>query len=195
LQDFIYEDELSNLLEQGALFELVLAFSRQGPTKEYVQHKMAQKVTQLLVFWSTSAALQTQWLTALAFVHFFQASEIWDMISQGAYIYVCGDAKGMARDVHRVLHTIVQEQVLILGLVETLKKILAHYKYASFSASVVVSHAIVDNFFLANRAPSTVLRPRALWRISKWRADIWGTCGKRRLWNINGQKNTLVFRG
>ena len=120
LQDFIYEDELNNFLEQGALSELVLAFSRQGPTKEYVQHKMAQKVIRLLLFWWTSVTLWSiiQWLTVLAFVH-FQASEIWDMISQGAYIYVCGDAKGMARDVHRVLHAIVQEQVLILGLVKT----------------------------------------------------------------------------
>jgi sulfite reductase (NADPH) flavoprotein alpha-component len=71
--DFYYEKELKKLEAQGSLI-LSLAFSRDQEEKIYVQDLMLSSKKQL-----------------------------WEWISQGAYVYICGDAKHMAKAVSEAL--------------------------------------------------------------------------------------------
>lgn len=78
--DFFYEDYWEKLVSQGKL-RLDLAFSRDQSEKIYVQHRMLE-----------------------------HSAELYKWIQQGAYIYVCGDAHRMAKDVEATLQLIIQEQ-------------------------------------------------------------------------------------
>ena len=79
--DFLYGDELLAYQRQGKLHRLDLAFSRDQAHKIYVQHRMLE-----------------------------QAGELWSWLQNGAYFYVCGDARHMAKDVHQALIEIAQKQ-------------------------------------------------------------------------------------
>jgi sulfite reductase alpha subunit-like flavoprotein len=74
--DFYYQNELTHLETQGSL-KLSLAFSRDQEKKVYVQDKLLEHKLQL-----------------------------WDWVKNGAYIYICGDAKSMAKDVLHALSEI-----------------------------------------------------------------------------------------
>ncbi len=65
----------------GDNFELITAFSRDGPNKVYVQHRLKE-----------------------------HAEEVNQLLEKKAYFYVCGDASNMAREVSDVLSSIVSEQ-------------------------------------------------------------------------------------
>ncbi len=75
--DFYYEDFLTKLEKEGFL-RLSLAFSRDQTEKIYVQHKILE-----------------------------QAKELVQWIDNGAYLYVCGDAKRMAKDIDAALEKIL----------------------------------------------------------------------------------------
>ncbi|XP_057868877.1 NADPH--cytochrome P450 reductase 1 [Cryptomeria japonica] len=100
--DFIYEEELNQFVEEGILSRLNVVFSREGAQKEYVQHIILK-----------------------------EASYIWELISQGAYFYVCGDAKGMAKDVHQALLNNIQQQKSVDGreAESVLKKLQSEGRY------------------------------------------------------------------
>ncbi|MGD9766413.1 MAG: sulfite reductase subunit alpha [Pseudolabrys sp.] len=76
--DFFYEDELAAMKASGLLTRMSLAWSRDDDQKFYVQDRMREV-----------------------------GAELWNWIKDGAHIYVCGDAKRMARDVEGALIEIV----------------------------------------------------------------------------------------
>ncbi len=79
--DFIYKDEIEALQSNGVLGKLDLAFSRDQEEKIYVQDRMREK-----------------------------GAELFALLEQGGYFYVCGDAYRMAKDVDKALHDVIATQ-------------------------------------------------------------------------------------
>jgi sulfite reductase (NADPH) flavoprotein alpha-component len=79
--DYLYSEELEAWRASGHLARLDLAFSRDQEERIYVQQRMLES-----------------------------APELWRWLEGGAALYVCGDAKRMAKDVDAALHQIVAEQ-------------------------------------------------------------------------------------
>jgi len=79
--DFIYQDELESMLNDGLLTRLDVAFSRDQQEKVYVQDKMRE-----------------------------HGAELFAWLQQGGYFFVCGDAYHMAKDVDKALLQVIAEQ-------------------------------------------------------------------------------------
>lgn len=79
--DFLYQTEWQAWLKDETLAKLDLAFSRDTEEKVYVQHRIAQQ-----------SELFYQWL------------------QDGAAIYVCGDEKHMAKDVHDTIRSVIEQE-------------------------------------------------------------------------------------
>jgi sulfite reductase (NADPH) flavoprotein alpha-component len=77
---FLYQAEWQAALSSGELHRLSLAFSRDQEEKVYVQHRLREA-----------------------------GREVFEWLDGGAHLYVCGDAKRMAADVHAALRDVVVE--------------------------------------------------------------------------------------
>ena len=79
--EFLYREELEEMVADGHLARLDTAFSRDQAHKLYVQDRMLE-----------------------------QSRTFWRWLQDGASIYVCGDASRMAKDVHAAFHKIVAQE-------------------------------------------------------------------------------------
>lgn len=78
-QNFYYQDDLQDMVDDGHLNRLDLAFSRDQAKRVYVQHKMLD-----------------------------YGADVWRWLEDGAHFYVCGDATRMAKDVDDALTEIIR---------------------------------------------------------------------------------------
>jgi len=79
--DFLYQSEWLKYRQQNILSKVDVAFSRDQKEKIYVQHRLKEK-----------------------------ADEVYQWLSNGAVIYICGDRKNMARDVQQALVEIISQK-------------------------------------------------------------------------------------
>ncbi|MCY8497542.1 assimilatory sulfite reductase (NADPH) flavoprotein subunit [Bacillus atrophaeus] len=79
--DFLYQTEWQKWLKDGVLTKMDVAFSRDTDEKVYVQHRMLE-----------------------------HSKEMFAWIQEGAAVYICGDEKHMAHDVHQALIDIIEKE-------------------------------------------------------------------------------------
>ncbi|MGY3314749.1 sulfite reductase (NADPH) flavoprotein alpha-component [Peribacillus simplex] len=79
--DFLYQTEWQQWLKTGVLTKMDVAFSRDADEKVYVQNRMLE-----------------------------HSRELYEWLQQGAAVYICGDEKNMAHDVHNTLIEIIEKE-------------------------------------------------------------------------------------
>lgn len=77
--DFLYEEQITAWMKNGLLTRFDTAFSRDQEEKIYVQNRIVE-----------------------------HAEEFYAWLEEGGYIYICGDASRMAKDVDKAIHKAVE---------------------------------------------------------------------------------------
>jgi len=103
-EDYLYREELAGFHQDGSLTQLNVAVSREQPHKVYVQHLLKR-----------------------------DKEHLWQLIHEGgAHIYVCGDARNMARDVQNTFYDIVADGGAMehTQAVDYIKKLMTKGRYS-----------------------------------------------------------------
>ncbi|GEK31212.1 sulfite reductase [NADPH] flavoprotein alpha-component [Kurthia zopfii] len=79
--DFLYQVEWQRHLREGNLSKLSLAFSRDQEEKIYVQHRIEES-----------------------------SEEFFNWLENGAFVYICGDEKHMAKDVEQAIKMVIANE-------------------------------------------------------------------------------------